>query len=1099
MVEIPPTEIDLRLHYSGGTNNKNPNLSIGGAISATYITSKTFNNLWSNVSERQRRYGFKDIRIIYIRNPNQNTVTYKNARVYFNKTDNFTTLQIGRSAVGGGENATATTLAMLPTEEAIPPSMWFNIQAADTFRVVSDYNGTSATHGYLIPDILTRIRSGACIEDSSSPLFNQKIARITWLLKRKGDEQGNINCKIWDSAGNEMASLGSVDSADLRVQGDGTSFNPTQNAWVFTNQNNTYEMQVGDVIGLEYPGAGVNEGEGNPDDAIVIAKWEWSEDAPENPASNIDKDIQGTSVRSWNQNQAEWILIEQGQAEYVFKAEVFGSEDPGGGDPCNPTPGDPGDPGDPGNPPPPPAPPSGFLPIIDFSDINTSTGYQVGNGPPNNIFRRAVGIDGTTSALLSAPIARMTFLMRNVGNPQGAALCRIWDSNGVVLQTLGSVTVAGLTNQSPQWTQVPFTLQTNNYTMRVGDIVGIEYVNGTAQDHILLGGWNGATTANQAADFEGNVSAAATDKFGVRMIYANTGSFLYDWEIPSNSDSMRWDLANPPINMEMTGYFMKSSPSSDTISCKIRGGKHNDDNNEDGCCYIPQFPCTGGSMEFEIECPHPDNHGCSISGTHGSSTSLAQWHGYKVVVWNDTSNCVNIEAYNDTGNNSGSTPTNTWVKVFSHKDCDGNCGNIDNPLLRPKGSTSQCTFRIDNNSGTAGKWLSCVAITPGEAVPGPGPSPGPPPSPSPPSPSPSPSPSPPPPPSTPPPPPPPPKNVPGTSIRRWNGSVWATDDGGNSDLVYKAEKFVTPPGEPGEPPEEDPVLIDPGNKRKPTSFDQGIVLPPLGPTQHKAIILERIFPPKADAILLEEVEQQLVIEIDTTTEPEQPVDPGNPPPVQPPPPSPPPSPGPGPPSPSPPPPPSPGPAPGQVGPYPGTGKQLGSTTRRATRHYASGKPDDETIEKNTDNISYQNYQCIYFVTMHKIEHDDTVSSKLGGTHMGTGWHDHGVSFNAGKTCLGTEPSHPDTNSCIKTGASIGSLIEKRIGICTVWRRSGPHTELWTKVPGGNWIKQLENTGALGGFTPNQSGDQEAQLRIDGFQDGSDPTIDTAIVQEIAPG
>jgi hypothetical protein len=193
------------------------------------------------------------------------------------------------------------------------------------------------------------------------------------------------------------------------------------------------------------------------------------------------------------------------------------------------------------------------------------------------------------------------------------------------------------------------------------------------------------------------------------------------------------------------------------------------------------------------------------------------------------------------------------------------------------------------------------------------------------------------------------------------------------------------------------------------------------------------------------------------------------------------------------------PPPGQVGPYASTGRQLGATTRRATRHYASGKPDDETIEKNTTNIPYAHYQCVYFVTMHGIEHDDNVSSKLGGTHMGSGWHDHGVSFNSGRTCLGTEPNHPNTNACIKTGPSIGSIIEKRIGICTIWRKPSKHTELWTKVPGGNWIKQLENTGSLGGFTPNNSGNDEAQLRIDGFEDGDDPTIDIAMVQEISPG
>ena len=55
--------------------------------------------------------------------------------------------------------------------------------------------------------------------------------------------------------------------------------------------------------------------------------------------------------------------------------------------------------------------------------------------------------------------------------------------------------------------------------------------------------------------------------------------------------------------------------------------------------------------------------------------------------------------------------------------------------------------------------------------------------------------------------------------------------------------------------------------------------------------------------------------------------------------------------------------------------------------------------------------------------------------MGSGWQDHGVSFNSGKCCLGTEPNHPDTNACIKVGANIGSIIEKRIGICYYLEKS----------------------------------------------------------------
>jgi hypothetical protein len=850
--------------------------------------------------------------------------------------------------------------------------------------------------------------------------------------------------------------IGSIDSA-LVPEETGQGFKA-----IFTNLHNDYACQVGDVITLEYPNAALDEGDGSINDHMGAASIEWGGKDEFEPPSNIVHDIIGTNTAYLGPSLI-WGISEGGTNELRYRAESFGT--PGEGDPCNPDPG------------PGPGPsPGGFQIIQDFNEVAATTAYQVGNGPPNNIFRRAVSADNSTATILSNPIARITFLLRRVGNPTGTVSCRIWSNTGQVLATMGQVEVTSLTNQAPQWTQVPFTLQNNTYLMKPGDLIGCEFTTGNAADHIVMGGhqWNIATAAADLATAEGGQISAANDRNGVRMIYANSGNFHYsdEWEIPGNSDSMRWDFTNPPLNAEMTCYFFKSSPSSDTISCKIRGGRHTDSAPNDGCCYIPQFPTTGGTMEFQIECPHPNNHDCSTSGIDGTSLSMSTWHGYKVAWWNVGNNqAVHMEAWQDKGNASGSTPPNQWEKVQEHEDSSGNCGNINNPLFRPKGSTSQCTFRIDENSGTAYKWLSIVEIQPGQTGPGPPPSPGP---------------------GPPAPPPPGARDVPGTSIKRWNGSVWTVDDSGNSDLVYRAERFLV--GD--QPPDEDPILIDPGTKRKPTSYDQGIVIPPLGPGDHKALILERIFAPVVtDPITLTEEEQQLVIEIDTTTDPKDDGDPGNPPL---PPPSPPPPPGP--PSPPPPSPPPPAPPPGQLGPYASTGRQLGATTRRATRHYASGKPDDETVEKNTDSIPYQHYQCIYFVTMHGIEHDDTVSTKLGGTHMGSGWMDHGVSFQAGKTCLGTEPDHPNTNSCIKVGASIGSILEKRVGFCAVWRKPTKHTELWTKLPTQTaWVKQLENTGALGGFTPNNSGNDEAQLRIDGFEDGDDPTIDTAIVQEIAAG
>lgn len=186
---------------------------------------------------------------------------------------------------------------------------------------------------------------------------------------------------------------------------------------------------------------------------------------------------------------------------------------------------------------------------------------------------------------------------------------------------------------------------------------------------------------------------------------------------------------------------------------------------------------------------------------------------------------------------------------------------------------------------------------------------------------------------------------------------------------------------------------------------------------------------------------------------------------------------------------------GSEGPYPSTGKELGATTKRATRHYASGKPDDETIEKNTKDIPYQNYQSIHYVKMNDIEHDDNISIKSGGTHMGSGWYDHGISFEEGQTCLGYEPDHPTTHSCVIKGPKLGTVLGKRIGISAVYRKATNHTELWIDM-GDGWKKAIESDD-VDGFNPNNNDNDEVQLRIDGFKDGSDPDIDVAKVQEIA--
>lgn len=180
------------------------------------------------------------------------------------------------------------------------------------------------------------------------------------------------------------------------------------------------------------------------------------------------------------------------------------------------------------------------------------------------------------------------------------------------------------------------------------------------------------------------------------------------------------------------------------------------------------------------------------------------------------------------------------------------------------------------------------------------------------------------------------------------------------------------------------------------------------------------------------------------------------------------------------------------GPYKGIGKTVSTSTRGpTTRHYASGKADTTTIEKNAKGISFKNYQFVSYITLNKVGSDDNVSVKIGGRHMNGGWYDHGVSFKGGQTCLGTEKKHPSTQSCIVKGKKIGSIVGKKIGVAGVMLNG--KTEIWTDS-GGGW--QLGASGMNPGGFKQLSGDNECQLRID---DAPGVQIHCSVVQEIGGG
>ena len=193
------------------------------------------------------------------------------------------------------------------------------------------------------------------------------------------------------------------------------------------------------------------------------------------------------------------------------------------------------------------------------------------------------------------------------------------------------------------------------------------------------------------------------------------------------------------------------------------------------------------------------------------------------------------------------------------------------------------------------------------------------------------------------------------------------------------------------------------------------------------------------------------------------------------------------------------PAEGADGPYKMIGKEISSTKRGpTTRHYASGKDDDKTVEANCKDIRAKNYQFLVDVKMTTVEHEDTLSLKYGGTHMKSGWFDNTIDFgekapdNQGMVSLGVEKKHPSADLRLVKGKKIGDILNKKIRVAGVYFKDQNKCEMWTKLEGGQWEKQVEGSN-VGNFNP-KSEINEAQLRIDGFDD--EPEITRAVVQEI---
>ena len=99
---------------------------------------------------------------------------------------------------------------------------------------------------------------------------------------------------------------------------------------------------------------------------------------------------------------------------------------------------------------------------LSITDINSNGGQQIN----------------------AKAITHAVFYLKNVNSATGTAYCRVWNSSGAVVTTLGSVDVS--TINSADFVAVPFTANTNTHKLGVESVIGVEYNTGTGSMQVHM-------------------------------------------------------------------------------------------------------------------------------------------------------------------------------------------------------------------------------------------------------------------------------------------------------------------------------------------------------------------------------------------------------------------------------------------------------------------------------------------------------------------------------------------------------------------------------------------------------------------------------------
>ena len=202
---------------------------------------------------------------------------------------------------------------------------------------------------------------------------------------------------------------------------------------------------------------------------------------------------------------------------------------------------------------------------------------------------------------------------------------------------------------------------------------------------------------------------AGQDKYGVKMIHSDGTNINYNHSKNFRADGKRFDIpvGKTMVNCELTGYFADHDGIDDEVSGKQRGGKHSDGSFPK--TYDMGVDIKSGACRYRTEDKHPEYEAATAVNTLASGLGVGlkdKFIGYKFICRNILNDkAVNLQIWQDVGNNEGDKPANEWKQIANWV--------VKDPLWVVVADDHQETLRIDDDNGCpnlAYKWISVAEI-----------------------------------------------------------------------------------------------------------------------------------------------------------------------------------------------------------------------------------------------------------------------------------------------------------------------------------------------------------------------------------------------------